>query len=105
MTIFLRLGTSDVKMNTSYFRVAGLLLIFVAALTIRLFPILVTPEPVKAGFGPFGDSALYHRIAYNLCKGHGYSGVDNGALLDYLSRVSRLFTNRPFPEARSILFF
>lgn len=49
------------------------------ALTIRLYPILITPEPVKAGFGPFGDSALYHRIAYNLYKGHGYSGIDNGS--------------------------
>ena len=79
MKIFSRSETSDVKINTAFFRITGLLLIFGAALAIRLFPILVTPEPVKAGFGPFGDSALYHRIAYNLCKGHGFSGVDNGS--------------------------
>jgi hypothetical protein len=57
----------------------GLLVIFAAALLIRLHPILVTPESIRVGFGPFGDSYLYHTIGYNLYKGHGYSGLDNGS--------------------------
>ena len=83
-----------ISVNTASLRIAGLSLIFVAALTIRLYPILETPERVKAGFGPFGDSGLYHRIAYNLCKGNGFSGIDNGSA-DGLPRPSQSIVYEP----------
>ncbi len=79
MILFSRVGSLDTRIDTAFFRIAGLLLIFGAALAVRLYPVLVTPEPIRAGFGPFGDSFLYHNIAYNLYKGNGYSGIDNGS--------------------------
>ncbi|CAB1061318.1 hypothetical protein D1BOALGB6SA_6091 [Olavius sp. associated proteobacterium Delta 1] len=79
MTKISHRGTSETRINLDYLRIVGMLLIFGAALAIRLYPILVTPEPIRNGFGPFGDSYLYHKIAYNLYKGHGYSGIDNGS--------------------------
>jgi 4-amino-4-deoxy-L-arabinose transferase-like glycosyltransferase len=59
------------------------LFIFLFALFIRVDPILKTPETIRAGYGAFGDSLLYHNIAYNLYKGHGYSGIDNGSALGF----------------------
>ena len=38
---------------------------------------LLTDIP-KFGFGTFGDTHLYHKIAYNLSTGNGYSGIDDG---------------------------
>lgn len=55
-----------------------LAVIFVTALIIRLSPVIQSPETFKSGFGPFGDSYLYHVLAYNLYKGNGFSGIDNG---------------------------
>ena len=55
-----------------------LVIIFIIALFIRLYPVLKTPEPIFQGFGPYGDSYLYHVIGYNLYKGNGFSGLENG---------------------------
>lgn len=55
-----------------------LAVIFVAALVIRLYPVIKTPEMIKNGFGIYGDTRLYHVIAYNLYKGNGFSGTDDG---------------------------
>ena len=66
-------------LSRNFLRRIGLLFIFVVALAMRLYPFLATPEPIRAGFGPFGDSQLYHTIAYNLYQGKGYSGLDNGS--------------------------
>ena len=79
MKILSHLDTSKTRVSLAFIRRMGLFVIFGVALLIRLHPILVTPEPIRAGFGPFGDSYLYHTIGYNLYKGHGYSGVDNGS--------------------------
>ena len=70
---------SETRVSPVFIRRIGLLVIFAAALLIRLHPILATPEPIRSGFGPFGDSYLYHTIGYNIYKGHGYSGMDNGS--------------------------
>ena len=53
-------------------------IIMATALAIRLYPVIETPEKFRNGFGPFGDSYLYHVIAYNLYNGHGFSGTDYG---------------------------
>ena len=78
MPNFLRSGTTDYKFILCFLRILVLLGIFLVALFVRIDPILMTPEPIQFGFGPFGDSTLYHTIAYNLCAGNGYSGIDNG---------------------------
>ncbi len=52
--------------------------IFVTALIIRLSPVIQTPETFRNGFGPYGDTYLYHVLAYNLYKGNGFSGTDKG---------------------------
>ena len=49
--------------------------IFAVALIIRLNPIIRTPEMIRSGFGPFGDTHFYHRTAYNLYKGNGFSAT------------------------------
>jgi len=55
-----------------------LIIIFLFALIIRLYPVIKTPIEFMYGFGQFGDSFLYHTIAYNLYKGNGFSGTDDG---------------------------
>ncbi|MCK9615026.1 MAG: glycosyltransferase family 39 protein [Candidatus Omnitrophica bacterium] len=53
--------------------------IFVMALIVRLYPVIGTTETAyRYGFGIFGDTELYHVIAYNLYKGNGFSGTDDG---------------------------
>lgn len=52
--------------------------IFTAALIIRLYPVIETPETFRDGFGPYGDTFLYHVIGYNLYQGNGFSGTDDG---------------------------
>ena len=52
--------------------------IFILALCVRVYPIVNDPENHRAGFGIFGDSFLYHKIGYNLYKGRGFSGKDDG---------------------------
>ncbi|MFC1645809.1 ArnT family glycosyltransferase [Candidatus Omnitrophota bacterium] len=64
--------------KATYYKAAGLVIIFLAALAIRLYPVINSPEKVRYGLGPFGDTHLYHRIAYNLYKGNGFSGIDDG---------------------------
>lgn len=60
------------------FRAGALSIIFMIALIIRLFPVIALPENFRNGFGPFGDTHLYHRLAYNLYSGNGFSGIDDG---------------------------
>jgi hypothetical protein len=55
--------------------------IVVVALAIRIDPVVSAPEAARYGLGPFGDSYLYHAIAYNLHEGNGYSATDDGASL------------------------
>jgi hypothetical protein len=63
------------KANKSYHKIIGLSLIFVGALTIRIYPVVNSPEKIRAGFGPFGDTHFYQRVAYNLYKGNGFSAT------------------------------
>ncbi len=59
--------------------------IFIIALIIRIaYSLLMaetfaSPKPwMPRGLGYFGDSHLYHRVAYNLYKGNGFSGSFSG---------------------------
>jgi hypothetical protein len=52
-----------------------LFIIFTVALIIRLTPVIGNPERIRSGFGPFGDTHFYHRTAYNLYKGKGFSAT------------------------------
>jgi len=79
MKLFSRAAVTDPKLNISLIHSIGLLLIFGAALAMRFYPLVAAPEKIRGGFGPFGDSFLYHQIAYNLYQGNGYSGIDNGS--------------------------
>lgn len=56
-------------------------IVFLVALAASLLPIIRSPVTLRNGFGPFGDSYLYHAIAYNLYEGHGFSGTDDGRAL------------------------
>jgi len=47
--------------------------IILLALILRLQP--SAQEKTRGGFGPFGDTFLYHNIAYNLYMGNGFSGT------------------------------
>ena len=62
----------------AYYKAIGLIVIFVAALIVRLYPVINSPEKINKGFGPFGDANLYHILTYNLYKGNGFSGTDDG---------------------------
>lgn len=53
------------------------ILIFGLAFFLRLSLTLCSDIP-KYGLGPFGDTHLYNKIAYNLSVGNGFSGIDNG---------------------------
>ena len=55
--------------------------ILVVALAIRIHPVVYSPEASRGGRGMFGDTYLYHAIAYNLYKGNGFSGTDYGGSL------------------------
>lgn len=59
-------------------RVSVLVLIFTASLIVRFYPVFKSPEVRNKGLGLFRDTHLYHRIAYNLYKGHGFSGTYDG---------------------------
>jgi hypothetical protein len=59
--------------------------IFIIALIIRIAYSLIMAETFAShkpwmprGLGYFGDSHLYHRVAYNLYKGNGFSGSFSG---------------------------
>ncbi|MDO8535691.1 MAG: glycosyltransferase family 39 protein [Candidatus Omnitrophota bacterium] len=52
--------------------------IFMAALIVRIYPVIAIPEKNNNGFGIYGDSYLYHVIAYNIYSGHGFSGSNTG---------------------------
>jgi 4-amino-4-deoxy-L-arabinose transferase-like glycosyltransferase len=58
-----------------------LAVVFLMALAASLYPIIHSPVRIRHGFGPFGDSYLYHTLAYNLYEGHGFSGTDDGRAL------------------------
>ena len=61
---------------TRYLCLGGIL---VAAFLLRAWPVVASPETYRGGLGMFGDSRLYHVLAYNLHKGNGYSGIDDGS--------------------------
>ena len=65
--------------NNKYFKILLVILVFVFALSLRLYYVLDNPEAYANGLGPYGDTPLYHKIAFNLYSGNGYSGADNGA--------------------------
>jgi 4-amino-4-deoxy-L-arabinose transferase-like glycosyltransferase len=71
-----RLGTRSTP--SLLVQTLGLGVIFLVGLWVRVHPIVSEPEQFRYGLGPFGDSQLYHRIAYNLYTGHGFSGTDDG---------------------------
>jgi hypothetical protein len=52
--------------------IIGLTLIIIFALAIRLFPVLNSPEKLRGGLGPFGDSFLYSLLASNLSEAKGF---------------------------------
>jgi hypothetical protein len=53
--------------------IAGLIIIVIIALFIRISPVIRTPETERFGMGIFGDTASYHNIAYNMARGMGFS--------------------------------
>lgn len=65
--------------NNPYAKIALVILIFAIALAIRLFYVLNNPVIYSDGIGTPADSHLYHRIAFNLYSGNGFSGIDDGA--------------------------
>lgn len=54
---------------------AAALLIALAAFAVRASPILGVPEAQRNGLGSFGDSFVYHTLAFNLLEGRGYSAT------------------------------
>jgi 4-amino-4-deoxy-L-arabinose transferase-like glycosyltransferase len=60
---------------------AGLVVIMLVAAILRLYPVLQSPETFRSGVGPFGDSVGYHKIAFNLAHGNGFSATDFGAAI------------------------
>jgi hypothetical protein len=46
--------------------------ILLLAASIRLGPVLASPETRRGGFGPYGDPDLYHALALNLAAGRGF---------------------------------
>lgn len=66
-----------IKSNPTIFQITALVFIFVVAVTIRLHTLFSNPETFNMGLGPFGDTHLYHKIAYNLYSGNGFSGSDD----------------------------
>jgi len=59
-------------------RTVLLTMVFLVALGVNLYPTIHSPVRFRNGLGPFGDSFLYHKLAYNLYEGHGFSGTDDG---------------------------
>jgi hypothetical protein len=55
--------------------------ILAAALAIRIYPVIESPETFRGGLGIFGDTYLYNAIAHNLYRGNGFSGTDYGGSL------------------------
>jgi len=47
-----------------------------AALAVRLYHVLARPETQRYGFGPFGDTFMYHEIAVSLWDGKGFAVRD-----------------------------
>ncbi|MBF0384807.1 MAG: YfhO family protein [Candidatus Omnitrophica bacterium] len=60
-----------------------LALIILLALTIRIYPVIKNPETYRHGFGPFGDSAQYHVMAYNIYRGNGVSSSESNRAWGY----------------------
>ena len=46
--------------------------ILVLAVSLRLGPVLDSPETRQGGLGPYGDPALYHGLALNILAGRGF---------------------------------
>ncbi len=71
-----------------------LAVIFISALMFRLAYTESTVIP-KNGIGTFGDTYLYHKIAYNVYKGHGFSGIDDGSAFGYPPAVKKPIDYKP----------
>ncbi|MGD0017615.1 MAG: tetratricopeptide repeat protein [Verrucomicrobiia bacterium] len=64
--------------NGTALKIVLLIAVFIVALTTNLYPIIHSPVKARHGFGIFADTRLYHKLAYNLYEGHGFSGTDDG---------------------------
>lgn len=74
----IKLYTKPLIAEKKMISIGALFVITVIALILRLQP--SPQEKIRNGFGQFGDTFLYHNIAYNLYKGNGFSGtVDSRA--------------------------
>jgi hypothetical protein len=47
--------------------------VLVLAVSLRLGPVLESPETRRGGLGPYADPALYHGLALNLLEGRGFT--------------------------------
>jgi hypothetical protein len=56
-----------------FLSLAPVVIALLLGFTLRLLPV-IEGDPYRKGFGAFGDSYLYHVIAYNLIRGQGFSG-------------------------------
>lgn len=71
-----------------------LAVLFISALMFRL---AYTDSAVipRNGIGTFGDTSLYHKIAYNLYKGHGFSGTYSGMAFGYTTTSNKPIDYKP----------
>lgn len=67
------------KVNTPCFKKSLLVLIFFFAFALRLFNVFHNPVTFDHGIGIDHDSHLYHRIAYNLYSGNGFTVSKDGS--------------------------
>jgi len=55
--------------------------IFIFALGLRLYPVIMYPETLRYGMGEFGDSFVYNDIAFHLYKFKGFSCSDEASVI------------------------
>ena len=65
--------------NNKYFVIFLVALIFISALSVRMYYVLDNPDMYANGLGPYGDSPLFHKMGFNIYSGNGFSSSDNGA--------------------------
>jgi len=56
-----------------------LALVVLVGASLRIGPLVTNPEAQRGGYGQFGDTQLYHRIAVNLLRGQGFSATTDGS--------------------------
>ena len=64
--------------GSPFARAVCVAIVFAVGLGASVYPVLRSPEQIRNGIGPFGDSYLYLTMGYNLYAGHGLSGTDDG---------------------------